>query len=778
MARPVDLLSESMRAATGSVLAAALMIVGCGDPRTPPETAVSEASRVLFFHHVVDPAPPGGAECCTDVIGVGDLNGDGYADIVVGGEHAAGAGLVWYEYPTWTRHPIAEGDFTTDMEVVDFDGDDDLDIIVGDMTTGIVWVERLADGSWRKNKLADGYAHDLAVGDLDADGQLDVVVADKKGAYVLYRRGGGVEREEVSNEPGEGLDVADLDGDGVLDIVYANRWFSLHESASGREWIAHEIDGSYPADTRARAADIDGDGRLDVVLSASEGTAGLAWFKAPDAGSSGPWTRHDIGQDTLTGAHSLVVADIDLNGTPDVVVAEMGTSPARRIIVYLNEGGGATWRRVLLATHGSHNMLAHDVDADGDIDLVGKNYSGRGRFVEYWENRSADLRLVPAALMTAARQSEWIYAPIDTARPPADARKFGLVAADLNGDGATDVVAGSTIYVNPASGRSGPWSRVQTLDASDVIHATSVVQNGWRALVAVSPRALQLLTAESEAGLAWVARDLHRLPEGRTQGYVATAPERGRYDLFFTRGTRLYRLRVTDEPPESWRLSQVWEGVQEEGVAAADLDGDGDTDLIVVDGDGKRLLWLEATGEDRWTAHRIGASLRWLDRVAVADVNGDGRPDVVFTEETRDGEYNARVGWLEAPRDPVAGRWLPRTIVVLRSANSLDVLDFDGDGDSDVIVAEHTDLRPGELASDNFVGIFLNRGDGTFDPEVIEIGPHSSHLGALAAHLTPGADYDVISVGWEQTCCVHRWTRRPGYAISDSPGSARLREEQ
>ncbi|HEY8470943.1 MAG TPA: VCBS repeat-containing protein [Longimicrobiales bacterium] len=776
MARPLGVRSGSLRAAIGGWLAGAVVLAGCGDSRTPPEVAVSEASRALFFHHVVDPTPPGGAECCTDVIGVGDLNGDGYADIVVGGEHASGAGLVWYEYPTWARHAIAAGDFTTDMEVADFDGDGDLDVVAGDMSTGIVWVERAGDGSWKKNKLADGYAHDLAVADLDGDGQLDLVVADKKGAYLLYGRGGGVTREEVSSEPGEGLDVADLDGDGNLDIVYANRWFSRHASGSG--WLAHEIDGGFPADTRARAADIDGDGRLDVVLSPSEGTSRLAWFEQPREGGSGAWTRHDIGEDTLTGAHSLAVADIDLNGTPDVVVAEMSTSPARRIIAYLNEGNGATWRRVLLATHGSHNMLAHDVDGDGDTDLLGKNYSGPGRFVEYWENRSADLRLVPSALMAGGPQSGWIYAPIDTARPDADARKLGLLAADLNGDGATDVVAGSTIYVNPAHGQDGPWRRVQTDAASDVIHATRHVQNGWRALVAVSPRALRLLTAETEEGLAWVARDLHRLPEGRTQGYVATAPEQGRYDLFFTRGTRLYRLHVTDEPPSSWMLSEVWEGVQEEGVAAADLDGDGDTDLIAVDGDGKRLLWLEGAGEDRWAAHRIGASLRWLDRVAVADLNGDGRLDVVFTEETRDSEYNARVAWLEAPEDPVSGRWSPRTIAVLRSANSLDVLDFDEDGDSDVVIAEHTDLRPGELASDNFVGVFLNRGDGTFELEVIEIGPYSSHLGALAARLTSGAHYDVVSVGWEQTCCVHRWTRRPGLAIRDSLGSARSREEQ
>jgi hypothetical protein len=72
----------------------------------------------LFQYQVVDkdgPAAPWGKS-------VGDLNSDGYADLIVGGNEAGG--LVWYENPSWNKHTIEkEGRFGTDIEVADIDGD-------------------------------------------------------------------------------------------------------------------------------------------------------------------------------------------------------------------------------------------------------------------------------------------------------------------------------------------------------------------------------------------------------------------------------------------------------------------------------------------------------------------------------------------------------------------------------------------------------------------------------------------------------------------------------
>jgi hypothetical protein len=205
---------------------------------------------------------------------------------------------------------------------------------------------------------------------------------------------------------------------------------------------------------------------------------------------------------------------------------------------------------------------------------------------------------------------------------------------------------------------------------------------------------------------------------------------------------------------------QLRDDVEESGVAVGDIDGDADTDIVTVAANGRRLLLLENVGST-FRVHVAGASLHWIDRVEVADLDGDRRLDIISTEENRDGRYNTHVRWLKAPNDPWNETWASSPIVVLRSANSLDVADMDDDGDNDIVVAEHTDLRPPDRPVDNFTGVFLNRGDGTWTLQLVEAGAHSSHIGAQAGDFDGDGDFEIVSVGWEQTCCVHSWAKMP-----------------
>jgi hypothetical protein len=725
-----------------------LLFAGCASGDQPS----------TFLRYVIDEMPPGGAECCTDVAALGDINGDGFLDVVIGSEGAYGAGLVWYEYPTWERHDVARGNFTTDGVVVDFDGDGDQDIVIGDIDAGPTWFERTDDprSSWRRRSIGAGYVHDLRVGDLNVDGRYDVVVTDKMRLDVLEADGGGgFVRRTILERPGEGLEVADTDADGDVDILYSN----LRLENDAGDWRPAVVADGWPADTRIQVADIDADGTLDIVLSASEGEGRVAWFTP---GPEGGWDEHRIGDDTLTGAHSLRVTDFTGDGRQDVLVAEMHTSSDRRVLLYENDG--ADWRRQVVSTDGAHNIAAADVDRDGDVDFIGKNYGGAGRMLEYWENRSEDARAIPRA---DPANSRWTYEPIDTARPAFDERKFGSLATDLDNDGDVDVIAGGTLYINSGKGLAGPWTRVILLPEGDVIHAAHELRRGWRRLVAVSDRAIFSIEALDASGEKWAASKVGSLSEGRTQGWAAGDSRVDGAELLFTHGTTLFSLHVPIDTENEWLLMPVAEHVQEEAVVRGDLDGDGDADLVLVDGDGKRLLWLESAG-GRYRVHRLGASLHYLDRLAVADINLDGRLDIVYTEENQTDGYDARVAWLEAPEDPQAGFWQSHTIAVLRSANSLDVTDIDSDGDADVIVAEHTDAYEDSVVTDNFTGVFLNeRGGWTLD--LVEIGEHSSHLGARTADLDGDGVAEVFSIAYRQSCCVHAWRRTSGFD-AESPG--------
>jgi hypothetical protein len=198
-------------------------------------------------------------------------------------------------------------------------------------------------------------------------------------------------------------------------------------------------------------------------------------------------------------------------------------------------------------------------------------------------------------------------------------------------------------------------------------------------------------------------------------------------------------------------------------LAVGDIDGDGDPDIAAVQSDGHHVIWLENPGSlsVQWKIHVVGGqvsdSQTWLDRIALADLNGDGRPDIIATEERPDRQMDAHLYWFEAPADPKAGEWTRRTIARHRSLNSMDIADTDGDGLIDIVVAEHTD-QEGEGARDNLTVVYLNRDRGrAWVPNVVERGFHSSHLGARLIDLDNDGAPEIVSIAWSRYKDVHLW---------------------
>ena len=72
------------------------------------------------------------------------------------------------------------------------------------------------------------------------------------------------------------------------------------------------------------------------------------------------------------------------------------------------------------------------------------------------------------------------------------------------------------------------------------------------------------------------------------------------------------------------------------------------------------------------------------DRIAVADLNGNGKADVVVTEGRIPGQGpNANLYWFEQPSDPFQEKWTRHHVVTQYSLNNLDVADMNGDGIAD-----------------------------------------------------------------------------------------------
>lgn len=150
-----------------------------------------------------------------------------------------------------------------------------------------------------------------------------------------------------------------------------------------------------------------------------------------------------------------------------------------------------------------------------------------------------------------------------------------------------------------------------------------------------------------------------------------------------------------------------------EGLDIGDIDGDGDPDIVT---NGR---WFEMPDNPRTedlVEHRIdekwhnqsGTWQRNATMVRVADIDGDGRPDVVLSHSEMENYpvswYNAKdpkAQWIEHPIDPDYG-W----------CQTLDVGDVDGDGDLDLLTGRFTRPSPPDVPEPHDIRIYYNRGDG------------------------------------------------------------------
>jgi hypothetical protein len=230
------------------------------------------------------------------------------------------------------------------------------------------------------------------------------------------------------------------------------------------------------------------------------------------------------------------------------------------------------------------------------------------------------------------------------------------------------------------------------------------------------------------------------------QGQLAADLEQGGGpELVMSSGHGVYYFVVSDDPNKvPWTRHLIVEESSDEGIEAMDVDGDGLIDVVTTSGDTKRVeVQLHPkTPEGRWETKVIATlpEAGYLDRVAAADLNRDGRVDVIVTEEHAQ-PSGASTYWLEQPVAAWSGEWVRHRVVTQGSTNSLGVGDIDGDGDQDLVLGEHK----GALK----VSEWLNDGAGGFSQRILGAGMES-HLGARLVDLDSDGDLDVVSIAWDE----------------------------
>jgi len=539
-----------------------------------------------------------------------------------------------------------DGDGKPDLAVLN-NGSATVSVFRNTSTTGAITASSFA----AKVDFATGTSPQIiAISDLDGDGKPDLVMTNYGSNTVSVFRNistvgaitTGSFAAKVDFATGtnpQGLAIGDLDGDGKPDLVVTNYGSNTVSVLRNISTVGAINAGSFAAKVNFTTGtlpyfvvigDLDGDGKPDMAVANNSSNTVSVFRNTSNVGSittSSFATKVDF----ATGSYpsGVAIGDLDGDGKPDLAVTNYTSSTVSVFRNTSTVGAITLATKVDFVTGTSPQVIAiSDLDGDGKADMAVINLSTNSLSV--FRNIS-----------TGTINTGSFATKVDFATGSAP---YGLAIGDLDGDGKPDLAVANytsstvSIFKNgqftvtgftPASGPTGAEGSTTVLINGTGFSATAsndIVSFGGVKATVTTATSTQL-TVSAPWGSTWQPLSVTLPAFGLTAySYAAANPFIPTFGTTHTITANSFSAKV-----------DFVTGTAPWGVAIGDLDGDGKPDLAVTNSGSATVSVFR--NNSTTGAITIGSFAAKVDfaagtnprGIAIGDLDGDGKPELVVT---------------------------------------------------------------------------------------------------------------------------------------------------
>lgn len=509
----------------------------------------------------------------------------------------------------------------------DMDGDGDDDLLVSSNEPNLVWYENDLSGNFVSEhilELSGYYLTGINIEDLDGDEDADILALDQLSDALVWFDNDGLGQFTPVQSFAEGLDglkeplIADLDGDNDVDIIgyaiYESLIFWIENDGNGQFGAPQDIDADAIWPHFATYGDLDGDNDLDIITSPSETT--LYWQENLGDGNFG--TKQFI-SDEVDNVSKLMVVDLNGDLNMDIIA---NSDYAEELAWYANDGQGVFGPKQLFYSGDIvPDFTIFDFENDGDPDVL-FNIALQEVIVRLSNDGSGNF--TPAESIT----HDYYFEP----------DQFKVM--HLNQDGYQDLIVGCEFYQQSILNNAGsallqPVFVTPQLNGSFSCAHGDLNGDGDVELIFASSSANQILYYDSLGVGAF--SNLHIVADSLASPsdvFVEDFDVDGDLDIGYQSLEENSIWWIENDGAGNFSDQHLISTPIEylDFIKTNDLDGDGDLDILTRRGD-VALGWVRNEGNGVFVGASNLSGVSGCKDFAVADLDEDGDKDIVIVQE-------------------------------------------------------------------------------------------------------------------------------------------------